>query len=140
MKTKANFSQFFQLLRALPNADKETMVWQYSNMKTISLREFYAASPNAYRAMIFDMQKLASSSDNELRKLRSGVLTRLQKIGVDTTQWHCVNAYLSDRRIAGRPLYELSPQELVKLITKLEAMITKKDIKQKAVQYLKNCN
>ena len=61
----------------------------------------------------------------EIKKKRSAVLHRLQKIGVDTTDWKNVNAYLCSPRIAGKPLYELSYDELQGLIPKLENIIKK---------------
>lgn len=61
----------------------------------------------------------------EIRKKRSAVLHRLQKIGVDTTDWKAVNAYLRSPRISGKALYELDIDELSALIPKLENIIKK---------------
>ena len=52
----------------------------------------------------------------------------MQQIGVDTTDWSLVNAFLRQPRIAGKPLYELDGQELDELIPKLEAI--KKKMKE----------
>lgn len=61
----------------------------------------------------------------ELKKRRSAVLKRLQKIGIDTTEWKNVNDYLRSPRIAGKALYELDAQELEALIPKLESILKK---------------
>ena len=64
--------------------------------------------------------------ERSLRQQRSAVLKRLQKIGIDTTEWSNVNAYLQSPRIAGKPLYKLDSEELAALIPKLESMLKKK--------------
>lgn len=63
-----------------------------------------------------------------LKRQRSAVLKRMQQIGVDTTDWSLVNAFLRHPRVAGKPLYELDGQELDELIPKLEAI--KKKMKE----------
>ena len=55
-------------------------------------------------------------------------LKRMQQIGVDTTDWSLVNAFLRHPRIAGKPLYELDGDELEALIPKLESI--KKKLKE----------
>lgn len=62
-----------------------------------------------------------------LKRQRSAVLKRLQQIGVDTTSWDNVNAYLRSPRIAGKPLYELDSDELAALIPKLESIKRKQN-------------
>lgn len=62
-----------------------------------------------------------------VKKLRSAVLKRLQQIGIDTTDWDAVNAYLRSPKIAGHALYELSGQELSNLIPKLESIKRKQN-------------
>ena len=68
--------------------------------------------------------------DKALKRQRSAVLLRLQKIGIDTTDWIKVNAFLEDIRIAGKPFYKLDYEELTGLIPKLEAILKKQTEKQ----------
>ena len=68
--------------------------------------------------------------DKALKRQRSAVLLRLQKIGIDTTDWNRVNAFLEDIRIAGKPFYKLDYEELTGLIPKLEAILKKQTEKQ----------
>lgn len=68
-----------------------------------------------------------SIGERAIKKQRSGVLKRIQLLGVDTTDWDCVNAFLCNPRIAGKPLCELSGDELQKLVPKLEAILKKKN-------------
>lgn len=63
--------------------------------------------------------------EDSLRLQRSRVLKRLQKIGIDTTDWRTVNQYLCSTRIAGKPLYQLDSDELSALIPKLESILKK---------------
>lgn len=68
-----------------------------------------------------------SIGERAIKHQRSGVLKRLQLLGIDTTCWDSVNAYLRHPRIAGKALYELDGDELLKLIPKLEAILKKKN-------------
>ncbi len=141
MKTNVH-ATFFVLLARLPHQSKQDMVWQYSNMLTDSLSEFYAKDPEGYSKMIRDMQAMVNSMDNvknmpkmpggeEVKKLRSAILHRLQKHGVDTTNWEKVNAFLEQPRIAGKRLYQMSVKEMENLVKKLESIL-KKDKKRLA--------
>lgn len=60
-----------------------------------------------------------------VKKLRSGILTRLQQHGVDTTDWASVNRFMVDSRIAGKALYQMSIDEMQKLIPRLEQILIK---------------
>ena len=68
--------------------------------------------------------------DKALKRQRSAVLLRLQKIGIDTTDWNKVNAFLEDIRIAGKPFYKLDYGDRRGLIPKLEAILKKQTEKQ----------
>ena len=123
---------FYALLLRMPGADKEQIVWQYSNKLTTSLREFIQKDPTGYWRMISAMKQAAASTSAdapEMKRLRSAVLYRLQKHGVDTTSWDAVNRFLGQKRIAGKLLYEMSASELMALVPKLE-MILRKDEKK----------
>lgn len=64
--------------------------------------------------------------ERELKRRRSVVLKRMQKIGVDTSDWGAVNAFCLDTRIAGKKFRELEEEELLMLIPKLEAILKKR--------------
>lgn len=68
-----------------------------------------------------------SIGERAIKRQRSGVLKRMQQLGVDTTDWDTVNAYLCDARIAGKPLYELDSDELQAVTKRLEAILKKRD-------------
>lgn len=140
MKKTENFKQFFKLLKFMQGVEKEDLVWQYSNTLTTSLREFYANNPQGYQRMITDMERVVQGYEQNIKKLRSGVLHRLQKLGIDTTNWQHVNTFLCDRRIAGKMLYELQTEELQFLITKLENILTKQAQKSQELTRLKQMN
>ena len=75
--------------------------------------------------------------EKELRYYRSGVLKRLQKLGVNTADDRlvAVNQYCQSPRIAGKPFGLLTIDELKNLIPKLEAMLKKKVSEQQHTQY-----
>lgn len=66
-------------------------------------------------------------TEREIRRRRSAVLKRIQRIGVDTTDWGAVNAFCLDTRIAGKKFRELDGEELILLIPKLESILKKKE-------------
>jgi hypothetical protein len=85
--------------------------------------------------MIADMEiKVAAArktyTDPEKKRLRSSILLRLQKHGVDTTHWKNVNLFLLQPRIAGKMLFEMSVPEMKALIPKLEAILSKDEKKR----------
>lgn len=139
MKKTQNHSQFWTLFRQLPGVDlsdvqtcKDDYVWQASNMLTTSLNDFLERNPTGYKQMISKLQNAITTAKNanvDIKLYRSGVLTRLQKYGVDTTNWTKVNAFLKQPQVAGKVMYELSVDEMRSLITKLESMIAKKRAK-----------
>ena len=66
----------------------------------------------------------------ELRRKRSVALHLLQKNGIDTTDWNCVNAYCKNPRISGKEFGKLTVEELELLCIKLR-LIMRKDNKNK---------
>lgn len=136
--TKNNHGRFFGLLKQIPYKTKEELVLEYSSNKTASLSWFRDVMPRDYERMIADMQRTVDSMKNEkkqqpakkttsaiTKQYRSAILHRLQKHGVDTTQWDKVNKFLEQPRIAGKRLYDMSDQELIELIPKLESILKK---------------
>jgi hypothetical protein len=127
--TKGVYARFFVLLHKMKGAEKEEIVWQYSGMRTGSLHEFHEMDAAGYDKMIEDMQKTVNSFEKDLERetkmLRSSILFKLQKYGVDTTNWTNVNRFLEQNRIAGKRLYEMNCEEMRALITKLGSILDK---------------
>lgn len=136
--TKPSFAKFYVLLGQMPGVNKEDLVWQYSAMLTTSLREFYERNPIGYARMVGDMQQTVNAMNKqtprktavnentaELKRLRSAVLHRLQKHGIDTTDWNRVNAFMRQPRIAGKTLGEMSIDELKAFIPKMQSILAK---------------
>lgn len=138
MSTKTNnpHGQFYSLLAKMKGQTKDALVWKYSDMLTTSLNEFQEKKPEDYQQMISDMQKIvkattdktpatAYQAERELKKKRSAILHRLQKYGIDTTDWNVVNKFMRNPKIAGKTLGEMSADEMDLLIPKLEAILAK---------------
>jgi hypothetical protein len=128
--SKGVHANFFYLLKSLPNATKEDIVYAYSSQTTTSLRDFYANHPLEYQAMINDLEHKITINRLKNEKLikdkRSAVLKRIQKYGIDTTEWSKVNDFLLQPKIAGKKLYDMSIDEMNSLIKKLESILKKK--------------
>lgn len=129
MGAERNYARFYALLKRLPGADKETLVYQYTNGRTVHLHLMAEAE---YDAMCRQMEQIARYDERRrrqydiLRKARSGALHQMQLYGIDTTDWNRVNAFCQDRRIAGKQFRELDTEELNALNTKLRMIIRKK--------------
>jgi hypothetical protein len=72
----------------------------------------------------------------ELKALRSAVLKRLQKMGIDTTDWAKVDNFCLNPRISGKAFRHLSKEELKDMIPKL-ATISRKDSEKAAGKLVK---
>jgi hypothetical protein len=83
--------------------------------------------PNEYRRMCEHLQETLSPDGfrAEIKKARSAVLNRMQKLGVDTSDWAPVDNFCLNPRIAGKVFRDLSLDELRRLIPKLEAIARK---------------
>ncbi len=134
---KRNYARFYTLLSRMPTPDKEELkvelVKQYTNGRTTSLKEL---TDKEYDAMCDGMQgqvggyKAREIAREELRRKRSAALHLLQKNGIDTTDWNCVNAYCKNPRISGKEFGKLTVEELELLCIKLR-LIMRKDDKNK---------
>lgn len=117
-----NYARFYILLKQMPCADKETMVYQYTHGRTEHLHQM---TSQEYDTMCRDMERIIGYDKRQdsirkaLRKARSGVLHQMQLYGVDTTNWNKVNAFCHNPRIAGKEFRELSIDELTKVETKI---------------------
>ena len=125
-----NYARFYTLLKKLPGADKETLVAQYTDGRTTSLRE---TTRQEYDRMCRDMERETGYDEfvegirRQLRRKRSEVLKLMQQLGVDTTNWDRVNAFCTDARIAGKLFRKISIDELEELAVKLRAIKRKKE-------------
>jgi len=74
-----------------------------------------------------EMKKAKKEVPQDVKKLRSEILSILQKMNIYTTNndWAAVNKFLLDQRIAGKLMYEMSAEELRVLKTKLHAIYDK---------------
>jgi len=136
MTTKVSHARFYGLLAKLPYLSKKDVVWQYSGMLTDSLSTFHDYNPQGYNMMIRALQEMVDSTEkykrsdpveelSRLKKLRSGILKRIQKHGIDTTDWDKVNAFMEQKRIAGKRLYAMTIPEMEALIPKMESILKK---------------
>lgn len=134
---KTPHTKFYALLELMPDFSKEELVQRYSRFKTSSLKEFLNINPEGYERMIKDMSALVNMHqkwhDAEIKKLRSGVLHRMQKYGIDTSNWNEVNRFLEQAQLGGKRLYDFNAKELTQLISRMEALLQKgKTAKNKA--------
>lgn len=125
-----NFGEFYVLLKKLPGATdglKEDLVWQFTGGRTRSLREM---TINEYKRMCASMRESDQGLDPEMfrveiKRRRSAVLYRLQKLGIDTTSWAHIDNFCMSKKIAGKRFAAISIDELVDLVPKLESMLRK---------------
>lgn len=127
------YGAFYNLLNRLPTSDrdalKESVVLQYTDNRTSSLREM---SLQEYNAAVAGMQKLVPPTYQEQlikirRQKRSSVLHQMQLLGIDTSNWDKVNSFCQDSRIAGKEFRDLDCEELDALQVKLRAIRRKKE-------------
>lgn len=120
-----NYGQFWSLLRRLPGADKESLVLQYTCGRTSRLSETTAKE---YAALCAGMARVSGADAErakwlaDRKKRRSVCLHLMQRLGVDTSDWVCVNNFCEHPRIAGKSFRWLGPEELSLLAKKLRAI------------------
>lgn len=124
-----SFARFYALLRRLPGADKETLVYQFSGGRTTHL---HLMTQEEYQAMCHEMERVAGYDERrqvwrqEMKRKRSAALHQMQLLGVDTADWGRVDAYCLDKRIAGKIFRELDGDELDALTTRLRIIRRKR--------------
>lgn len=134
MEKERNYARFYCLLKKLPGADKETLVYQYTNGRTVHLHE---TTLQEYGRMCRDMEQVAGYDERmeairkELRQKRSVCLKLMQRLGIDTTSWGRVNAFCLDSRIAGTEFRRLDGDDLDGLAVKLRKIARKGGLKQR---------
>lgn len=86
--------------------------------------------------------RLRDGANADIRRLRSTILTILQKLGIyqDNNSWSRVNEYLLQPRIAGKLLYQMSEKELDELRIKLNSILSKQEKKVSAERNLAKLN
>lgn len=132
MEKERNYARFYCLLKKLPGADKETLVYQYTNGRTVHLHE---TTLQEYGRMCRDMEQVAGYDERmeairkELRQKRSVCLKLMQRLGIDTASWGRVNAFCLDPRIAGMEFRRLDGEDLDGLAVKLRKIARKGGLK-----------
>lgn len=114
----------------LDEGTRRSMIRQLTDGRTDSTRELTYGEAQYLAGYIngaVHESRDLSIGERAVKRQRSGVLKRLQKLGIDTTNWTNVNTFLCDPRIAGKSLYELSGDELQSLIPKLESILKKQN-------------
>ncbi|RRD01974.1 hypothetical protein [Prevotella sp. OH937_COT-195] len=125
MGGERNYARFYCLLKQLPGADKETLVEQYTNGRTTSLREM---TVKEYNAMCMSLED-HTGRRVQVRKRRSLCLKLMQQSGVDTTDWQRINDFCRHPRIAGKAFARLNVADLDLLQTKLRSIMRKGGLK-----------
>ena len=137
MTHERNYARFYTLLKKMPGADKETLVSQYTDGRTTSLRE---TTRQEYDRMCRDMERETGYDEfvegirRQLRRRRSEVLKLMQQLGIDTTNWNRVDAFCKDVRIAGKAFRHISIDELEALAVKLRTIARKGGLKARPQQ------
>lgn len=121
-----NFGRFYASFNRLTiPGDKEeykkVLVLQYTNNRTDSLREM---RPAEYIALCKSIEELAGY-DKELKAQRSSCLKLMQELGVDTTDWHEINDFCRNARIAKMPFGRIGLDGLRDLRKRLFALKAK---------------
>lgn len=106
---------------------RRAMLYELTDGRTNSTKDLTYAEAQYLSGFLNGAAQMAECIGQQtytkaMKRMRSAVLKRLQQIGIDTTDWDNVNAYLGSSRIAGKPLYELTYEELQALIPKLESI------------------
>lgn len=127
-KKVTRFSRFYALLSANPNVDKGSLVLQFTDGRTTSLREM---KQDEYDEMCDSLEGSKTyyykQAKEKLRSLRSSVLLRISRLGINTVDnWAGIDAFCCSKKIAGKRFAELTEVELSALIPKLESMLRKK--------------
>ena len=121
MGTERNYARFYCLLKALPGADKETLVSSFTNGRTLHLHEM---SAKEYVAMCASLEE-HTGWRVQLKKKRSLCLKLMQQAGIDTTDWQRIDDFCRHPRIAGKVFAKLTLADLDSLQTKLRAIMRK---------------
>lgn len=125
MGAERNYARFYGLLKKLPGADKETLVYCTTCGRTTSLREM---TSEEYDELCASMEELTGWKV-QVKKARSVCLKLMQQLGVDTTDWARVDNFCLNSRLAGKPFRNISIEELEDLAVKLRTIKRKGGLK-----------
>lgn len=128
MGAERNYARFYGLLKKLPGADKETLVYCTTCGRTTSLREM---TSEEYDELCASMEELTGWKV-QVKKARSVCLKLMQQAGIDTTDWQRINDFCRHPKIAGKAFARLSLSDLDTLQTKLRAIMRKGGLKPHA--------
>lgn len=136
-KRKRNYSRFYALAKEKGidlEQHKEVLVAQFTDGRTSSLREMTNAEYEDMCDCLQSGKQRGESNEahkERLRKARSAVLNRMQRLGVDTSDktFAAVNKFCMNPRISGKPFGLLTIDELEALIPKLEAILRKPKVR-----------
>lgn len=133
---KNDYSRFYALLRQNPLADKEELVSQFTNGRTIRVSEMRKYE---YKAMCdflqYGSEQEQWARNKALKRARSSALLRIGRLGINTIDnWDGINAFCLSPRIAGKEFGKLSIEELEQLVKKLEIIIKKGGLKTLEVE------
>ena len=124
---KREYKTFYALMKLHPSVDKEELVLQFTDGRTVHLTEMTDVE---YMQMIGALEEASEPSRAELKRWRSSALLRIGRLGINTIDnWDGINAFVSSKKIAGKPFYELRVPELQQLVRKLEAIERKGGLK-----------
>lgn len=126
---RRNYGWFYSLIRLMPEADKDSLVLQFTDGRTTHLHEMKDCE---YRELCEALGQEADDRERrELRKARSSALLRIGRLGISTIDnWDGINAFCLSPKIAGKEFGRLGVKELRELTTKLEAIIRKGGLKK----------
>lgn len=112
--------------RGIDDETKRSMLLELTDGRTGSTRELTAREALYLCGYLNGQPQDTDTERTMLRRRRSGVLARMQRYGVDTTDWERVDAFCLNPRIAGKRFCHLGGGELLALTAKLEAMLRKR--------------
>lgn len=130
-KRKNSYSRFYAIAKAKGidlETHKETLISQFTDGRTTSLKEMKQKEYDEMCDCLQTGRKANETPDQHkarLKACRSDVLHRIQKLGIDTTDWEKINEFCKNPRIAGKPFALLTIDELKAMIPKLEAILRK---------------
>lgn len=131
-KKPRSYGRFYSLLKRMSGDREEikhTLVARFTNERTTSLREMsleeYDAMCETIEVHLLHPVVTPNEARAAIKRHRSSALHRMQKLGVDTTDWNAVDRFCLSPRIAGKPFGMLTVEELQALVPKLEAILRK---------------
>lgn len=128
---KGKYSDIYAMIGALNSPLgreelKETLCEGVSDGRTTSLRELTSEELGSLCSRLQrETKSKPRQGDKSRKRKRSAVLRLLTDYGVDTKDWGAINAFVSQKRIAGKEFAKLDNDELEALRRKLWAMLRK---------------